>query len=146
MTHHLLRWEEKLWAAGYRVTRQRALILDAVCAGDGHTSFGDIHLRVRKADPSIDRSTVYRALRLFKQVGLVLPADTGDEENYYEIARPRSHHHLVCRVCGNEWEIDDAAMETMFHEVRRLHGFRVSTDHLVLFGHCADCSDDETGS
>lgn len=139
MTHNLLRWEETLWAAGYRVTRQRALILDAVCAGAGHTSFGDIYLRVRKADPSIDRSTVYRALRLFTELGLVLPADTGDEESYYEVAKPQSHHHLVCRACGTEWEIDDAALQAMFREIELQHSFQVMTDHLVLFGFCASC-------
>lgn len=139
MTHDQLRWEETLWAAGYRVTRQRALVLDAVCAGDGHTAFGDIYLRVQRVDPSIDRSTVYRALRLFVDLGLVLPADTGGDESYYEVARPQPHHHLVCRQCGQQWEIDDAALQAMFQEVERRHAFEVATDHLVFFGLCAAC-------
>ncbi len=139
MTHNELGWEETLWDAGYRVTRQRALVLDAVCAGDGHTAFGDIHLRVKQADASIDRSTVYRALRLFVDLGLVLSAETGGEETFYEVARPEPHHHLVCRVCGSEWEIDAAALQAMFDEVEARHGFAVATDHLVLFGACAMC-------
>lgn len=139
MTHNELRWEEKLWDAGHRVTRQRSLVLDAVCAGEGHTTFGDIHLRVRQADASIDRSTVYRALRLFVDLGLVLPAETGGDETVYEVARPQPHHHLVCRACGSEWEIDEAALQAMFDEVETRHGFAVSTDHLVLFGTCSEC-------
>jgi Fur family ferric uptake transcriptional regulator len=139
MTHDLLRWENVLWDAGYRVTRQRALIIDAVCAGEGHTPFGEIYARVRRADCSIDRSTVYRALKLFEEVGLVVSADTGGPESYYEITKPQPHHHLVCRGCGCEWEIGDAALEAMFHEVEERHGFQVATDHLVLFGHCAAC-------
>jgi len=139
MTHNELRWEETLWDAGYRVTRQRALVLDAVCAGDGHTTFGEIYLRVKQTDPSIDRSTVYRALHLFANLGLVLPAETGGDETYYEVARSQPHHHLVCRQCGAEWEIDDAALRTMIHEVKVRHGFEVATDHLVLFGTCSNC-------
>ena len=139
MTHNELRWEETLWDAGRRVTRQRSLVLDAVCAGDGHTSFGDIYLRVQKSDSSIDRSTVYRALHLFVELGLVLLADTGGGETFYEVARPRPHHHLVCRTCGNEWEIDGAALQAMFREVEDRHAFEVATDHLVLFGRCATC-------
>lgn len=142
MTHDQLGWEETLWDAGYRVTRQRALVLDAVCAGEGHTSFGDIYLRVRKSDSTIDRSTVYRALRLFAELGLVLPADTGGDETYYEVARPQPHHHLVCRECGIESEIEDSALQAMFREIERRHAFEVATDHLVLFGVCAACRED----
>jgi Fur family ferric uptake transcriptional regulator len=139
MTHDLLRWEQKLWAAGHRVTRQRALILEAVCAGDGHTPLGEICLRVQKADPTIDRSTVYRALRLFVDLGLVVAADTGGDETYYEVAKLEPHHHLVCRRCGQEQEIGDAALQAMFNEVFQRHGFQVETDHLVLFGFCEGC-------
>jgi Fur family ferric uptake transcriptional regulator len=139
MTHDLLHWENVLWNAGHRVTRQRALILDAVCAGDGHTPFGEIHTRVRKADRSIDRSTVYRALHLFVELGLVVPADTGGVESYYEVAKPQPHHHLICRQCGSEQEIGDAALQAMFSEVSLRYGFQVATDHLVLFGYCAAC-------
>ena len=140
MTHHLLRWEATLWAAGHRVTRQRALILDAVCAGEGHTSLGEVFARVRRVDRTIDRSTVYRALRLFVELGLVLTADTGGGELRYEITKPHPHHHLVCRGCGREQEIGADALRAMTDHVSRQHGFRVATDHLVLFGLCAACS------
>lgn len=139
MTHDALRWEQMLWDAGYRVTRQRALILDAVCAAGGHTPLGEIYLRVQQQDRSIDRSTVYRALRLFVELGLVVAADTGDGEVYYEVSGLTPHHHLVCRRCGLEQEIGDAALAAMVDEVDRRHGFRVETDHLVLFGVCAAC-------
>jgi Fe2+ or Zn2+ uptake regulation protein len=139
MTHNELRWEETLWDAGHRVTRQRALVLDAVCAGAGHTAFGDIYLRVKRADPSIDRSTVYRALRLFVDLGLVLPAETGGDETFYEVARPQPHHHLVCRECEGEWEIDGAALGALVREIEDRHDFKIQTDHLVFFGTCAAC-------
>ncbi len=139
MSHHNLNWEETLWAAGHRVTRQRAQILDAVCAGDGHTPLGEIYARVRRADRSIDRSTVYRVLHLFVELGVVLAADTGGGETVYEIVKPQPHHHLVCRGCGSEWEIGETELGAMAKQVERDHGFRVETDHLVLFGRCAEC-------
>ena len=139
MTHDALRWEQVLWNAGHRVTRQRALILDAVCAAGGHTPLGEIYLRVQQTDRSIDRSTVYRALRLFVELGLVAAADTGNGETYYEVTTLQPHHHLVCRRCGGEWEIDDTALQSMFEHVEASHAFRVETDHLVLFGTCQHC-------
>ena len=139
MTHDILGWENVLRQAGHRVTRQRGIILDAVCTGDGHIALGEVYTRARRQDPSLDRSTVYRALKLFVDVGLVVAADTGDGETWYEIKRLQQHHHLVCRECGSEQEIDDSVMVAMVDQVYRQHGFRVSTDHLVLFGTCAPC-------
>jgi Fur family transcriptional regulator, ferric uptake regulator len=141
MTHESLRWEQALWNAGHRVTRQRSLILESVCAGEGHTSLGEIYLRVRRAERSIDRSTVYRALRLFVDLGLVVAADTGDGETYYEVAKLQPHHHLLCRQCRGEWEIGDAVRQAMIGEVARQHAFQIDTDHLVLFGICAACQE-----
>ncbi len=69
----------------------------------------------------------------------MVAADTGKGETTYEIARPQPHHHLVCRRCGHEQEIDDAALRAMAAEIDARHGFAVNTDHLVLFGTCAAC-------
>lgn len=142
MTHHLLDWESVLGREGYRVTRQRALILDAICAGDGHTSLGEIYRRVRRMDRRVDRSTVYRALKLFLDVGLVSSADTGDGETGYEIRSVLPHHHLVCRQCGVQQQINDAAVRALNDEIRRRHGFQIAPEHLVLFGTCSLCQAD----
>ena len=139
MSHNTIEYEEIIHAAGHRVTPQRVLILDAVCAGGGHTTLGEIFARVRQSDQSIDRSTLYRTLKLFVELGLVVSADTGDGETYYEIARPHRHHHLVCRRCGKEQEIEHEVMQPMFDQVFQQYGFKADTDHLVLFGLCGDC-------
>lgn len=139
MTHELLHWEERLWNAGHRVTKQRAAILDAVCSESGHSPIGEIYARARRTDRALDLSTLYRALHLFIDLGLVVAANTGKGELTYEIARPQPHHHLVCRNCGGEQEIDDAALVAMAAGIEALHGFAVNTDHLVLFGLCRTC-------
>jgi Fur family ferric uptake transcriptional regulator len=139
MSHHSMDYERIIREAGHRVTPQRVFILDAVCEGGGHTTLGKIYARVREVDPSIDRSTLYRTLKLFVELGLVVSADTGVGETYYEIAKPRRHHHLVCRGCGKEEEIEHDVMQGMFEQVFQQYGFRAETDHLVLFGICTDC-------
>jgi len=132
-------WEDVLRRAGHRATRQRGLILDAVCGGGGHTSLGEVYARAHRRDASLDRSTVYRALKVFVETDLVVAAGTGDGETCYEIKRPEQHHHLVCRTCGVEQEIDGSVLAAMIEQVRRQHGFEVVTDHLVLFGCCKQC-------
>lgn len=140
MTHETIDYETIIRSAGHRVTPQRVLILDAVCDGGGHTTLGEVYMRVRQVDPSIDRSTLYRTLKLFVDLGLVVSADTGDGETYYEIAKPHRHHHLVCRQCGTEREIEHTLLQNMFDQVFQHYAFKADTDHLVLFGLCRECA------
>lgn len=139
MSHEALDYEGVLHAAGHRVTPQRVLILDAVCAGGGHTTLKQISNRVRHMDDTIDQSSVYRALKLFVELGLVVSAETPAGETVYEIPKPRPHHHLVCRVCGKEEEIGPDALEATIAFVRKHYGFVVDVEHLVLTGVCKDC-------
>ena len=143
MSHETRQWEQRIARAGYRVTRQRTLVLDAVCAGQGHTTLSEVSGRVRRRDRSISRSTVYRALHMFVATGIVVLADTGDAEPYYEIARELPHHHLHCRLCGWEHEIPAGDLAGVEVAVRDRYGFEITTDHLVLFGLCCRCRDSE---
>lgn len=140
MTHDQLGWEQILRQAGHRVTRQRGVILDAVCASGGHASLGEIHLRVHRHDPSIDVSTVYRALRLFVDVGLVVVAESPAGEHLYEVRHPQPHHHLTCRDCGAELEMDQSVTLPMVEAIRDRYGYTVTVDHLNLVGTCPQCA------
>jgi len=142
MSHHTTAYEDILRAAGHRVTRQRILILDAVCDGGKHTTLGEVYARLHTFDSSIDRSTVYRTLKLFVELGLVVSAQTGDGETYYEIAPAKPHHHLVCRRCGRETEVSGDILERTVEDVRARHGFQIDAAHLVFSGICAACLDE----
>lgn len=146
MSHYRTEFEAVIRDAGHRVTPQRIAILDAVCEGNGHTTLGEIYARAREIDSSIDRSTVYRTLKLFVELGLIVSANIGDGKTYYEIAETQRHHHLVCRQCGKEQEIEDEMMRGMFDHVFQRYSFKADTNHLVLFGWCSDCLANTKGS
>jgi len=129
---------ERVQRGGWR-RRQRIVILDAVCDGGKHTTPGEIYARVRAVDTSVERSTLYRTLNLFIELGLVVSAQPGDDETYYEIAASHPHHHLVCRRCGVEQEVSDDVMQGLAHQMRKDHGFQIEASHLVFSGLCAAC-------
>ncbi len=139
MTHTTLNWERTLAGAGMRVTRQRATVLDAVCGAGGHTPIGDILLRARKLDPTIDLSTIYRALKVFQDLGIVLTATASDGELFYEIRHQEPHHHLICRTCASEISVSGEIVATMTKQIEEAHGFTIEPDHLVLWGTCTSC-------
>lgn len=139
MSHHQTPYEDILRAAGHRVTRQRIHILDAVCEGNKHSTLGEIFARVRVQDRNIDLSTLYRTLKLYIDLGLVLSAETGDGETYYEIAKSHHHHHLICRRCRQEQEIEHGVVQEMFDQLNEVYGFHADSDHLVIMGLCRNC-------
>lgn len=139
MTHTLLHWEQVLRRHGHRVTRQREMILDAICAAGGHTAFDAIYGRVRARDDSIDRSTVYRTLHLFVELGLIVEARVPGGETRYEVRQLSPHHHLVCRECGSEREVSNATIQALVDALMREYHFQVVPDHLVLYGVCEGC-------
>ncbi len=143
MTHQKIDYVDIMRAHGLRVTPQRLTILDAICEGGGHTTLGEIYARVRARDRSIDRSTVYRALAAFLELGLVVSAEVAPGQTVYEIAHPVPHHHLVCQGCGREIEIAHSVVRGMFDVIAAEYGFAVRMDHLVLFGLCPTCRADD---
>lgn len=143
MSHHTWNYQHALRAAGYRVTPQRELIMDVVCAHHGRVSARDVLEVGRARGAALDAATVYRNLRFLADRGLVRAIVTAGVTTY-ELAGPgAAHHHLVCRVCGAETEIDDRLAEPFYAAVEASSGFRVRSRHLTLEGTCATCSERE---
>jgi len=138
MSHNRLNYAAKIREGGFRLTPQRQLILDAVCEGGGHTTFDEIYARVRAKAPAINQATVYRALDFLCQMQLVVAANIGGSK-VYEIATETPHHHLVCRLCNRVEPLDHEMMAGLFARLERERQFRVDTSHLVLFGLCQEC-------
>jgi Fur family transcriptional regulator, ferric uptake regulator len=140
MSHTAMNYSRMLRDAGYRVTDQREVILDAVCAGGGHATLKAIFARAQAALPSLDRSSVYRTLKVFVELGLVVAGVNSDGDDVYEIPQAEPHHHILCRACGAEHAIAHAVVETLFAEVRARYRFHVTSDHLMLVGVCDQCA------
>lgn len=128
---------------GYRMTPQRQLIMDAVMAGKGHSTPEQIYKRVMKKAPALNRATVYRTLDFLADQHLITRTDIGTGSKVYEMAAPQPHHHLVCEHCGNVEQVTHDAMAGAFKHIEQKYGFKVTTDHLALFGLCRHCRPDK---
>jgi Fur family ferric uptake transcriptional regulator len=86
MTHHFLNYATRLREHGLRLTSQCEIILDAIYEGDGHTAFDEIYTRLHTKAPAVNQATVYRALKMFCDLGLVIAAGLSDGKTVYETA------------------------------------------------------------
>ena len=139
MSHNRWDYAKLMHERGFRVTPQRQLILDAICAAGGHTTFDEIFARVQRTSTAVNRATVYRALDFLCGLRLVVGADLGGGRMVYEIAGDTPHHHLICRACGGQQVVEHKTMKGLFARFEREQAFHVDLDHVALPGLCAEC-------
>lgn len=139
MSHDMDAITALLHKGGYRVTPQRQLIIDAVCHLGGHVTPDAVYERVHAITPALNRATVYRTLAFLSDQGILNTVWLENGHTGYELAQPEPHHHLVCRTCGHESQIDHDAVELFFKQLYDDHDFIVEVRHLTLHGVCARC-------
>src|SRR5688572_28809140 len=120
----------KIRGCGYKATPQRMAVLAAVAA-EQHQSLGGIRSRC----PGVGLVTVYRALDLLSELGLVRRLDLGDGPRY-ELAEDH-HHHLICEGCGGITEFERCPVE--LQGLPQLGDFEVRAHSLEVYGTCAAC-------
>jgi Fur family transcriptional regulator, ferric uptake regulator len=130
---------ERLRSVGQRATPQRLLILNAFSKPGEHLTADEVYARVGPLLPAVNRSTVYRTLELFRDLGLISETDLGGGVREFELLDRSRHHHLICRECGEILILEDDVVDPLRGAIAERYGFSVSIDHLALFGRCAEC-------
>jgi len=131
--------EQRLRGIGQRVTAQRLAVLSVFSIPDEHLSAEVICDRVAASTPTINRSTVYRTLERFRDLGLISETDLGGGVREYALLDEARHHHLICLECRHMMAFDDALVEPLREQIRLKYGFEATTAHLALFGRCPVC-------
>ncbi|WP_376789849.1 Fur family transcriptional regulator [Thermoflexus sp.] len=133
-------WEERLNQAGWRVTMPRRVVLRVLQQARRPLSPQEIHARGRRMRPSLGLVSVYRALEVLEQAGLVRRVHQGARCDGYILASPGHHHVLICRRCGRAVEFPGAEdLSGLIAQVEQRTGFRVEDHLLQLSGLCAPC-------
>jgi Fur family ferric uptake transcriptional regulator len=126
---------------GHPVTAQRQLLMKLLSEVGGHIDARELYNRAALQDSSISLATVYRNLRLFRELGMVEERRLGRMRCCYELKSSSEHQHLVCRGCGKVIEFDTPLIQGMVEEIRKKHNFRLVKAELCLEGYCADCKE-----
>lgn len=131
---------EHLVRLGLKHSAQRDVILRAFMSASDHLSTEELHSIVKKHDPTIGYTTVYRSLKLFTQCGLASEVEFHDGVARYEHSlNRRSHHHMVCTVCGDSVEFFAPEVEKVEHRIGEQFHFATSRHSFQIYGTCAAC-------
>ena len=135
---------EHIQAAGLRRTGQRDLILETFLSTEEHLTSEDLYTLVRRQDPSVGQTTVYRTLKLLTEAGLAREVRFGDNKTYYEHHYNHEHHdHMICTECGKVIEFFSPDIESLQDEMADNFGFKPTHHSLRLWGICAECQGQE---
>ncbi len=138
--------DQALRERGLRATPQRRLVLKAV-SELGHATPEQVCDFVQADSASLNLSTVYRALELLEELGVVSHTHLQHGSPTYQVADHVDHLHLVCRRCGSITEAELDLARPLAVAVQGAHGFSTDLTHLSLHGICGNCgSPDDPGS
>lgn len=129
-----------LGAAGHRVTGPRLAVWEAISSASNHMTADEIAARVGTSDPSVNRSSVYRSLALFDELGLVRQSNLGSSEvAHWELSHPDEQFHMRCEVCGRVEHHTGDLVDRVRTHLAENHGFAASRVDLVVSGKCRNC-------
>ncbi len=129
---------------GFRLTGPRRAVVDVLVDHAAPMSVAEIHARL--TGRRVNLVSIYRAVKLLCELGLMRVADASKGTQRFELAEQFTghHHHLVCQQCGSVEDLDgclleDDVLDAIRHRVRRSRSFRLIGHDLKLFGLCRRC-------
>jgi Fur family transcriptional regulator, ferric uptake regulator len=130
---------DALDGAGYRLTAPRRAVASLIAEHGGHFTALDLETAARDRRIDISRATLFRALDLLTELGVVERLDLPSGEHAYVPCAPAHHHHVICSRCGRTTEVADSGVAEAVAEIARRSGYRIDSHRLELFGLCRHC-------
>jgi Fur family transcriptional regulator, ferric uptake regulator len=126
---------------GYKLTDARKHVLDILISHEKHLTSSDILAMVEETDANISRASVFRALDLFTDLGIIRPIYHESQSPHYVVFEANGHHaHLVCRECDKVVDLGECHLGKLLDGFAAEHHFALSGHLLELYGVCEDCA------
>lgn len=123
-----------------KITHQRMEIFREIATAGDHPDAESLYKRVKNRLPTISLDTVYRALWLFTDLGLITTLGATRERTRFD-GNLNHHHHFVCTVCGlmqdvHARDFDELKLPKSIKKIGR-----PVTTHVEIRGVCLACSE-----
>lgn len=125
---------------GFRMTKQKKIVLEEVRKVCTHPTADDIYKMARKRLPNISMGTVYRNLDVLSRFGMIQKIEMGNAQTRFD-ANTSVHYHVRCIHCGR---IDDVPIETtsdIEDSVSRASDYEILGHRMEFYGVCPYCKD-----
>jgi Fur family peroxide stress response transcriptional regulator len=140
--HRMMHFEQVCRSAGVKLTHQRMEIFRHVAQSSDHPDAKTVFESVRERIPTMSLDTVYRALWILSDLGLITTLGPSRERTRFE-ANLRRHHHFVCRRCGLIRDFYSSAFDGLRLPQSVESIGSVETTHVEARGVCRLCATEE---
>ncbi len=132
-----------LAANGHRAGAARAAVIDRLARDGGCVTARELAARMSAGPRPVGLASVYRALAVLEQAGLVQASELGAGERRFELVHDDGshHHHVVCDACGRTVAFSDAALEQAIEGVAERLGASIRAHQVLLHGECRRCAE-----
>lgn len=119
---------------GIKPSHQRLAILGYLRTHLSHPTVDTIFQDLSQEMPTLSRTTVYNTVKILSDAGLVRQLAI-DPTNQRFDGNTESHHHFLCRKCGEVFDLS-IAKDIM----AEASGLKVERTEVFCYGLCPDCS------
>jgi Fe2+ or Zn2+ uptake regulation protein len=129
---------EKFRRSGYTLTSQRRAVLEALKEARGHPSAEDVYLIVKKKNPRVALGTVYQALSVLEEIGVLGSKHWSESPTRYDL-NLEPHLDIRCVRCGEVAEIPGVELRDLEEHIRENTPYDVTRTTMVVEGLCPAC-------
>jgi Fe2+ or Zn2+ uptake regulation protein len=131
---------ERFRRSGYTLTSQRRAVLDVLESFEGHPSAEEVYLAVKKKNPRVALGTVYQALSVFEEIGLIEAKRWSESPVRYDL-NTEPHYDIRCVRCGRVEEIRGLDLGDFEGRISAATPYEVTGAALVIEGLCPACKE-----
>jgi Fur family ferric uptake transcriptional regulator len=133
-------FKKYLVGKGLKLTTEREKILEEVFSRYDHFDVEDLFQAFRNRRENVSRATIYRALPLLVESGLVREAlRCGERVCYEHIYGHKSHGHMICIKCGKIIEFENGKLEDIKKGICEKYDFSPAEFRFGVKGYCKKC-------
>ncbi len=129
---------ERFRRSGYTLTSQRKAVLEALGESRGHPSAEDVYLLVKQKNPRVALGTVYQALSVLEEIGVIGAKHWSESPTRYDL-NVDPHLDIRCLGCGAVSEIPGVELGDLEDRLRAATAYEVTRAAVVVEGLCPAC-------
>ncbi|MDR1487732.1 MAG: transcriptional repressor [Deltaproteobacteria bacterium] len=128
-----------LRSRGYRVTKEREAIAESILRNRNHFDVDELFISLKPKTP-ISKASIYRAIPLLIESGLLGEVYLENGHMHYERVYGREHHsHLRCLKCHKIFEFSAPELLAIEKRISKQEGFKSERHKFEIWGICSAC-------
>lgn len=121
---------------GIKLTENRRIVARVISNSNDHPDVEEVYSRASKVNAKIGIATVYRAVKMFEELGVIAKHDFGGKgrARYEKLEGEEQHHdHLIDITTDQVHEFFSNELEKLKEKIARDHGFELVGHRLELY-------------